>query len=171
MNNSFFNNVYLGLGSNKGDKTDFIKKTIESIKKIKSCELISVSSLYESLPFGDVEQENFLNAVIKIKTFLDHNSLLKILKDIEKEIGRIQSKRWGPREIDIDILFFNDLIFSNEIITLPHKGVIYRDFVLVPLGEIEPDLVHPVYKKKVCDFIKELKTHNIIKKIPFSILT
>lgn len=165
MEKKVINNVFIGLGSNKGDKIKFINLAIDEIKTIDNCEVKNVSSFYESAPYGKLDQENFINAVIKITTSLDHLSLLKELKNIELRLGRIKRERWGPREIDIDILFFNDLVFSNEIITLPHEGVIYRDFVLVPLCEIEPGLYHPVFHKKVCEFISELKIKNIIRKI------
>lgn len=165
MENEVINTVFIGLGSNKGDRLEFINLAINEIKLIDNCELKNVSSFYESAPFGKLDQDNFVNAVIKITTTKDHLSLLNELKKIEKKLGRIKREKWGPREIDIDILFFNDLIFSNEIITLPHEGVIYRDFVLVPLCEIEPGLVHPVFHKKVCEFIDGLKINNIIRKI------
>jgi 2-amino-4-hydroxy-6-hydroxymethyldihydropteridine diphosphokinase len=161
------NTVYISLGSNEGNRIENIKSAVKEIESLKECRVISISSFYESSPFGNVKQNNFINAVVKIATKDDHLSLLKKLKDIEQKLGRIKRERWGPREIDIDILFFNDLIFSNEFITLPHEGVIYRDFVLVPLFEIEPDLVHPVFNKKVCEFIDDLKIKNIIKKIEF----
>lgn len=165
MENEVINTVFIGLGSNKGDRLEFINLAINEIKLIDNCELKNVSSFYESAPFGKLDQDNFVNAVIKITTSQDHLSLLNELKIIEEKLGRIKREKWGPREIDIDILFFNDLIFSNEIITLPHEGVIYRDFVLVPLCEIEPGLVHPVFHKKVCEFIDGLKIKNIIRKI------
>lgn len=158
------NTAYIGLGSNKGDRKKNIQTALEKISSIESNRIESVSSLYESLPFGKEDQENFLNAVIKLSTSFDHQDLLKILKEIEVSLGRIFREKWGPREIDLDILFYNNLIFSNEIITLPHEGVIYRDFVLVPLCEIEPELIHPVYNKKVCEFISELKVKSILQK-------
>ena len=161
------NTVYISLGSNEGHRIENIKSAVKEIESLKECRVISISSFYESSPFGNVKQNNFINAVVKIATKDDHLSLLKKLKDIEQKLGRIKRERWGPREIDIDILFFNDLIFSNEFITLPHEGVIYRDFVLIPLCEIEPDIVHPVFNKKVCEFIDDLKIKNIIKKIEF----
>ena len=167
MDTEKVNSVFIGLGSNIGNRTEFISSVIKEISIAGNCKIKAISSLYESLPFGDIEQENFFNAVIKVETNLDHFSLLEKLNEIEQKLGRVKRERWGPREIDIDILFFNDLIFSDEIITLPHKGVIYRDFVLVPLCEIEPEFVHPVYNKKICDFIVDLKQKNIIRKIQF----
>lgn len=165
------NIVFIGLGSNIGDRIGYLDSAINEIRKITDCTIEAISSLYESLPFGKIDQNNFINAVIKISTSIDHLTLLMQLKEIEIKLGRIKRKRWGPREIDIDILFFNNLIFSNEIITLPHKEVIYRDFVLVPLCEIQADLIHPVFKKSICDFIIDLKVKNIINKFSNSLLT
>lgn len=165
------NIVFIGLGSNIGDRIGYLDSAINEIRKITDCTIEAISSLYESLPFGKIDQNNFINAVIKISTSIDHLTLLMQLKEIEIKLGRIKRERWGPREIDIDILFFNNLIFSNEIITLPHKEVIYRDFVLVPLCEIQADLIHPVFKKSICDFIIDLKVKNIINKFSNSLLT
>ena len=159
------NTVFIGLGSNEGDGINKLDSAIKEIKELTDCKVNLISSYYESSPFGNVKQNNFINAAIKITTEDDYLTLLKKLKNIEQKLGRIKRERWGPREIDLDILFFNDLIFSNEFITLPHQGVIYRDFVLVPLCEIEPELVHPVFNKKVCEFIDDLKIKNIIRKI------
>lgn len=171
MDKAKINIVFIGLGSNEGDRINYLISAVKEISKIKNCKLEAVSSLYESVPLDKSNQNNFINAVIKITTEFDYLALLSQLKEIEKKLGRIKRERWGPREIDLDILFFNDLIFSNEIITLPHEGVIYRDFVLVPLCEIQPDLYHPVFHKRICDFIIDLKVKNIIKKISNSLIT
>jgi len=165
------NIVFIGIGSNEGNKASNIKLAIELINGLSDCKVEKVSSIYETLPFGIVEQNNFLNAVIKISTTFNPFKLFNELKIIEKNLGRITREKWGPRDIDLDILLFNDLIFSDEIITLPHKGLIYRDFVLVPLIEIEPELVHPVFNKKIVDFIIDLKTKNIINKLSEPLFT
>jgi 2-amino-4-hydroxy-6-hydroxymethyldihydropteridine diphosphokinase len=171
LKNDDRNIVFIGIGSNEGNKTANIKSAIDLISRIEDCKVEKVSSLYETLPFGDVKQNNFLNAAIKISTSLNPQKLFIELKIIEQKLGRIVREKWGPREIDLDILFFNDLIISDEIITLPHKGIIYRDFVLVPLIEIEPELVHPVFNKKIIDFVLELKTKNIINKLSEPLFT
>lgn len=165
MNEKKLNTAFIGIGSNEGDKLENIKAAIHSISILPGYWIEKVSSIYETLPFGEIIQNNFLNAVIKISTESDPHQLFTDLKNIESKLGRIIRQKWGPREIDLDILLFNDLIFSDEIITLPHKGIIYRDFVLVPLVEIEPEIIHPVFNKKLCDFIPGLKTKNIINKL------
>jgi len=167
----YLNIAYIGIGSNEGNKRTNIKSAIDLINEIADCNIEKISSVYETLPFGDIEQDNFFNAVIKISTKLNPQELFIELKKIEQRLGRIIREKWGPREIDLDVLLFNDLIFSDEIITLPHKGIIYRDFVLVPLIEIEPELIHPVFNKKIVDFVLDLKTKNIINKLSEPLFT
>ena len=158
------NIAFLGIGSNEGDRLKNIKQSIELISELDGRDIEAVSSLYETSPFGNLNQRNYLNAVIKISTSLIPHELFIKSKEIEKKIGRIHREKWGSREIDLDILFYNDLILSDEIITLPHKGIIYRDFVMIPLIEIEPELIHPVFNKKVSEFIPGLKSTNILSK-------
>lgn len=158
------NIVYVGIGSNEGDRLNNIKQSIEYISKLYDCNIEAVSSLYETSPFGILNQQNFFNAVLKISISLNPKQLFYQLKEIEQKLGRVEHEKWGPRKIDLDILFFNDLIFSDEIITLPHKGIIYRDFVMIPLVEVEPEIVHPVFNKKVSEFISGLSITNILSK-------
>lgn len=112
---------------------------------------MEASSVYETKPYGYKNQGNFLNAAVKISTEFSFIQLLDYLKLIEKNLGRVKTEKWGPREIDLDLLFFNDLIYSNDRVTIPHKEIAYRDFVLVPLCEISPNFVHPALKIKICD--------------------
>lgn len=133
------------------------------------CEVIDVSSVYESKPYGDAKQDNFFNAVCKIKTYYDPLDLFFFLKKVEEQIGRTKTVEWGPREIDLDILFYNNLIFTDEQLTIPHKDIINRDFVLVPLCEIEPGLFHPVLNKPICEINSSNKEY-IIRKIPHKVL-
>ena len=168
MDSEPLNIAYIGIGSNEGDRLANIKNAISMISNLDDCIVKKVSSIYETLPFGKIDQQNFYNAVIKIRTEISVKDLFIALKEIENKIGRIQREKWGPREIDLDILLYNDLIISDEIITLPHKGLIYRDFVLVPLIEIEQEIIHPVFKKKLSEFIDLLETRNIINKFSVS---
>ena len=156
---------YIALGSNKGDRFEHLTSAIQEIIQDKNNIIENVSSIYETLPYGYKDQENFYNAVIKIKTGYELIELLDVLKSIEKKIGREESAKWGPREIDLDILFFNDLIFSNDRITVPHKEAAKRDFVLIPLTEIAPDLIHPALNQKICDICIVESEKTIIGKI------
>ncbi len=128
------------------------------------------SSIYETKPYGVKEQDNFLNAVIKISTSFNLSQLFIFLKNIEDELGRKSNTKWGPREIDLDLLFFNDIVYSDEKIIIPHKEIELRDFVLTPLCEIAPDLFHPVLNQKISDICIDEKNKTIIAKIQDKIL-
>ncbi len=142
--------VFLGLGSNRGDRKKNILKAIKLLEK-NSQKVLRLSSLRETKPYGYKKQKKFLNAVIKLKTKLSPSELLELCKKIEKKIGRKKSFRWGPREIDIDILFFGKEIIRNKKLTIPHGDLRNRTFVLQPLTEIAPNFVHPVLKKRVSE--------------------
>ena len=156
---------YIALGSNKGDRFEHLTRAIQEISKDKNNNIENASSIYETLPYGYKDQGNFYNAVIKIKTGYELIELLDLLKAIERKIGREDSAKWGPREIDLDILFYNSLIYSNERITAPHKEAAKRDFVLIPLSEIAPDLNHPVLNQKICDICIVESEKTVIGKI------
>ena len=163
-----------------GVQINNIDSAVELIDQNPDCEVEKVSSIYETLPYGVVEQDEFFNAVIKIETDIEPKKLFYFLRSVENKVGRNITKKWGPREIDLDILLYNDLIYSDEEITIPHKDLLNRDFVLVPLMEIEPELIHPEHNKKISEisifkkeseqtFAKTIKS-NIIRKIPHQIL-
>lgn len=127
------------------------------------CEISALSSIYEAKPFGISEQDNYLNAVIKLKTSFELHDLFKFIKNIEVELGRKQTFKWGPREIDLDLLFYDEVILKDENITIPHPGIHQRDFVLIPLQEIEPGFFHPVLKRKISDISIPESEGNIIR--------
>ena len=175
------NNIaYIGIGSNVGVQINKIDSAVELIDENPNCEVLSVSSIYESAPYGEIEQEEFFNLVIKVDTSFGPKELFHFLKHVEKEVGRKQSIKWGPREIDLDILFFNELIYLDKEIQIPHKDLLNRDFVLVPLVEIEPDLIHPELQKKISEIsnfqtekeenLPKTRKSFIIRKIPHKIL-
>ena len=159
------NKVYLGLGSNVGEKESNLKKAIHYFLWDTRFEEIKCSSLYITKPYGNIEQGDFVNCVISFSTKVDINNILKITKELEKRIGRHKREKWGPREIDIDILLFNDLIYEDDSLTVPHKDLLNRDFVLVPLLEINEDIVDPVSEKKIKSFLSDLEDKYIIDKI------
>ena len=161
---------FIGLGSNLDDRLGYINKALELLNANEECEVVKVSSMYESKPYGYTEQNNFLNCVAEISTTMNLNDLLKATKEIERQIGRKEREKWGPREVDLDILFFNDMIYSDDKLTVPHRDVINRDFVLVPLCEIAPEFVHPGEKKRVCDLNKDTLEKNIISKLEFNFI-
>lgn len=144
-------NVFLGLGSNVGDRAanirtayDLIHRTIGKVAKF--------SHVYETEPWGNTEQESFFNQVIMINTTLDPRELLEAITKIEREMGRTRKEKqtkWGPRIIDIDILFYGKRIIRDKGLDIPHPELHKRAFVLVPLLEIAPDLEHPILKKPI----------------------
>ncbi len=149
------NKVFLGLGSNVGDRKKNIKEAINLLsREIKN---VKIAKIYISKAVGYEEQANFLNTVISGYTSLDVEQFFKFIKDVEKKVGRKYRFRWGPREIDIDILFFDDLVYESETLKIPHPRIQERDFVLKPLIDLEENLIHPVFKKTVKSLFNELK--------------
>ena len=130
------NKVYLSLGSNIGNRQKYIESAIELIGKTQRIKILKKSGLYETSPVGYVEQDLFLNAVIKIETDFSEREILKIINKIENELDRKREIRWGPRTIDIDILIFSDKKINETDLIIPHKEMLNRLFVLVPLIEI-----------------------------------
>ena len=156
--------AYLGLGSNKGERINFIQKALTEIEKIKDTALMSVSSVYETEPWGNKDQDDYLNSAAKISTELNAEDLLKELKDIEVRLGRKDNKRWSEREIDIDLLFYGNEIISKENMNVPHQQIENRKFVLIPLNEIAPDFIHPVLKKNISGLLNETKDELVVRK-------
>lgn len=159
------NNIFLGLGSNKGDRLSYLKEAVSKIRADGKSRVEKISSVYETEPYGLKEQNQFLNAVIQISSERSLMELHPWIKNLEKEIGRKEGPKWGPREIDIDLLFYNDTVFSSEKLTVPHKEVLLRDFVLVPLEEIAPEFEHPVLRKKISEISTGQLEHLILKKL------
>jgi 2-amino-4-hydroxy-6-hydroxymethyldihydropteridine diphosphokinase len=148
---------YLGLGSNLGDKLKSITEAINLISKLKSVEIIRTSSMIITKPYGKTDQPDFLNCIIEIDTDLLPEELLKKCLDIENQLGRIRNEKWGPRTIDIDLLFYEDIIMNSELLVLPHPEIHKREFILTSLNELCPNLVHPILIKKIKDIFVELK--------------
>lgn len=152
-----WNTVYLSLGSNMGNKKENLESAIINISKLQDTIVTKRSEIIETKPFGYIEQDDFLNACIEIKTLLFPNELLRELLEIERIMGRERKIKWGPRIIDLDIIFFNKEIIEEENLVIPHPYMEYRDFVLKPLEEINPYFVHPLLNKRVSTLRKELE--------------
>jgi 2-amino-4-hydroxy-6-hydroxymethyldihydropteridine diphosphokinase len=153
--------VYLALGSNLGDRLANLKQAIAALTP--QMEVKAKSQVYETPPWGYEDQPKFLNQVVKAITYLDPEPLLKHLKRLEIALGRKESFPNGPRLIDIDILFFDDVVLNTPNLVVPHPRLQERGFVLLPLMDIEPDLIHPVYKKSVREMAAECNPEGIEK--------
>ncbi|MBN1633609.1 MAG: 2-amino-4-hydroxy-6-hydroxymethyldihydropteridine diphosphokinase [Ignavibacteria bacterium] len=141
--------VFLGLGSNIGNRLNYISNAVSEIKNNGKNSLIKLSSLYETEPWGKKQQNLFINIVIEISTSLSPDELLLLIKDTEKKLGRAVRSKWSEREIDVDILFYDDLVIKKKGLEIPHPEIQNRNFVLIPLNEIAPDFIHPILKKKI----------------------
>lgn len=155
--------AFVALGSNIGDRVGNIRKAIEFLKEKAS--VSNVSSMYETEPMYLVDQNWFVNCVAKLETNLSPRELLHYLKDVERRMGRTEGVRYGPRIIDLDILFYGDEVIRQDDLEIPHPGISERTFVLVPLAEIEPDLVHPVYGKTSSKLLAELNSNKSVTKL------
>jgi 2-amino-4-hydroxy-6-hydroxymethyldihydropteridine diphosphokinase len=153
------NEVYLGLGSNVGDRLLNLNKAIELLSE--KIQILKKSKIYISKAVGYTDQPDFYNMVLYGKTDLSPEELFNFIKDVEKNAGRVYRFHWGPREIDIDILFYNDLVYKSDKLNIPHPRLHKRDFVLLPLIELNPKLFHPVLNKRVSD-LKELMENSVI---------
>ncbi|MDI3508134.1 MAG: 2-amino-4-hydroxy-6-hydroxymethyldihydropteridine diphosphokinase [Clostridiales bacterium] len=151
------NRVYLALGSNIGDRDRYIREAIDMLNGHEAIKIVKVSSTYNTAPVGYTDQVDFLNAAVAIDTTLSPRELLAACLDIEQRLGRVRTIRWGPRTIDIDIIFYDDLIIDDGILTVPHPRMHERGFVLRPLYDIAPNAVHPIYKKTVEQMYDEWK--------------
>jgi len=149
--------VHIGIGSNLGDREQHCLKAIRLFSE-KGVLVRRRSSVYETEPWGVKDQPRFVNMAIEGETALTPARLLEVLKMIEDEVGRVETYRWGPRVIDLDILLYDDLVMSTPELTIPHPRMHEREFVLRPLAEIAPDKTHPVLKKTVKELLSDLST-------------
>lgn len=153
--------VFLALGSNLGDKESYLDYAIDQLNLDELIEVKQVSTYIVTEPYGDVEQDDFLNGVALIETLYSPEELLAVTQDIENGAGRKRLIHWGPRTLDIDILFYDNEIIRTENLIVPHPEIPKRDFVLKPMYEIAPHHVHPIYNKTVSDMLEELKDKEV----------
>jgi 2-amino-4-hydroxy-6-hydroxymethyldihydropteridine diphosphokinase len=156
--------VFIGLGSNLGERLSMLKEAVACISELPSTEVLATSSVYESPPIDHSKQCCFLNAVCKITTDLSPTALLTALKAIERKLGRAeQYARWSPRCIDLDILFYDDRVLIQDGLTIPHAEIPNRKFVLLPMLELD-DYFHPILKKSLSTLLAETTDDSVVDK-------
>ena len=155
--------VFLSLGSNVGDRADFVSRAIVKLSKHPQIEVRRHSELYETEPLEMPDQPWFVNAVVQVETLLPPMTLLDALQGLEAELQREQAVTWGPRAIDLDILLYDDLLVAEPRLIIPHIRMHDRAFVLVPMAEIAPDVVHPILGLSISDMLGGLKTTTAVR--------
>lgn len=149
--------AYIALGSNMGDKEQYVKSAIKKIGELAGTKVTKESQLLLTEPWGKEDQEEFLNAVIEVETYLKPKELMSKLLKIESILERKREIKWGPRTIDLDIILFDDLVSNDEFILLPHPLMHLREFVLQPLCEIAPYAIHPLKNKRAFELLEEIR--------------
>ncbi|WP_293719300.1 2-amino-4-hydroxy-6-hydroxymethyldihydropteridine diphosphokinase [uncultured Phascolarctobacterium sp.] len=147
--------AYIALGSNLGDKAANLGQAVKLLQA-KGLQIRAVSSFFQTEPYGVTDQPEFINAAACVETSLPPEALLKLLLETELEMGRVRLRHWGERNIDLDLLLYDDLIYHSDKLTLPHPDMQNRLFVLQPLAEVAAEKIHPVYKKSIQTLLKSL---------------
>jgi len=150
--------AYIALGSNIGDREGHLQFAVSELKKAWGCRNLRVSGFINTAPYGYTQQDDFLNGCLALDTLLTPRELLELLQDIETKAGRERSQMWGPRTLDLDIIFYDDIVISGDTLRIPHTEAHKRDFVLMPLSEIAPNKIHPVFGKTVKELLDDLST-------------
>lgn len=156
--------IYILLGSNLGDRQENLDRARLEISRNMG-PIITASSLYKTAAWGNTDQPDFYNQVISIHSSHDPMKLLSGIQLIEQKMGRIRKEKWGPRIIDIDILFYGNLVSSSEELTIPHPGIPNRKFTLLPLAEIAPDFIHPILKKSILEMLEACQDDLPVEKL------
>ena len=160
--------AYVGIGSNSGDREENIRKSVDLMGK--KCRILKISSLYETEPLGYSNQGWFLNCAVKVTTSMSPEELLEFLQSIEKNLGRVRAIKNGPRTIDLDILFYGNIIINKNSLIVPHPRLQERLFVLEPLLDISPDFAHPIFNKSINELYAVADKSKIVRKISKNIL-
>ena len=153
--------AYVAFGSNMGEKETYIKNAIQDLKENSYFRNVNVSDFFYSRPYGGVKQDDFINGIIEMETMLEPYELLDALHELEAKANRVRIQHWGPRTLDLDIIFYDDLILDEKELQIPHKDMVNRDFVLIPLAQLAGYKRHPILQKTVEQMVCELKEHYI----------
>ena len=157
------NSVFVSIGSNLGDKIGNCKIAIEEIAAF--AKIVKISSCYETEPLGYEDQPNFINCAAEICTDLPPHDLLTKLNKIEDKLGRVRLEKWGPRTIDLDIIFYGEQVIKDDNLVIPHPRAHLRRFVLEPICEIAPEFIHPEYNLSIYELLKEIKDEKKVIKL------
>ena len=154
--------VALGLGSNIGDRVAWCRRAVQELTSHSQIQIVKRSAWYETRPVGYANQPDFVNGAVLLETSLAPLNLLDVIKGVEQRLGRSTTWKNGPREIDLDLLLYDDLVLDLPVLALPHPAMADRAFVLVPLAEIHPAMVHPVHGRTVLELLEDLDPADLL---------
>ena len=160
--------AYIGIGSNLGDSPSHCEAALSALDELPEIAIARKSSFYKTEPLGLKNQNWFINAVIEIETSLTPEYLLDALLKIEQTIGRVRRKKWGPRVIDLDLLFYENIILKKPGLEVPHPEIANRSCVLIPMAEIQPDFFHPVFNRTIAQLIETIPKKTDIRRLMIS---
>ncbi|MBN1638660.1 MAG: 2-amino-4-hydroxy-6-hydroxymethyldihydropteridine diphosphokinase [Ignavibacteriales bacterium] len=158
-------NIFLGLGSNLGNRRENLFLALAELENDKYIFVEKISTIYETKPIGLEKQNNFYNCVVKIQSFYKPYELLETLKEIEKKLGREETIKWGPRIIDIDIIFYNDVLIDDENLSIPHKEFDKRDFFIIPMKELDENFINPKNRIVIKNIMVDENNLTILEKV------
>ncbi len=148
--------AYIAIGSNMGNRQGFLDMAADEIDADENCILLKIADSIETKPYGVEEQDDFLNSCMEVRTLLFPDELLALCKSIEKKANRVKTMHWGPRTLDLDIIFYDDEVVSEDNLVIPHIEMHKREFVLKPLAQIAPNKIHPLNNKRVIEMLNDL---------------
>ncbi len=163
------NPIFVGLGSNRGDRLAFLRSAVRELGRLNNTALVHYSSVYETEPVGKKDQAYFLNAVVEMSSDFSVTDLQSECRKIETALGRTKTERWGPREIDLDLLYYGSELHVSEDLVVPHPERTNRRFVLVGLHELAPDFLDPVLNRSMADLLLSCQDRSEVTKTQFSI--
>jgi 2-amino-4-hydroxy-6-hydroxymethyldihydropteridine diphosphokinase len=146
--------IFVGLGSNLGDRLSYLRQALSQLAKLEKTSVVNCSSVYETQPVGLKEQPQFLNMVAELDSALSPIDVFRNLKEIENKLGRTGNVRWGPREIDLDLLYYNNKVFTTGELIIPHPEIVNRRFVLIPMKEIASDFIDPAQEASIAELLR-----------------